>query len=211
MLSHGLECHRSAANRKTDVSAVVLAGGDSSRFGTNKLHANLCGKTLLEHVLRALTPVGFREIIVVVNGYQNMPGVKFVREREHTIFSAIITGIQESASDRIFLTAGDMPFLNPHAIIKQIAAAAYSIPVWQNGNTEPFHSVVSRHIVEFLQHPTRLSRAILASGSIKIPAEDFPEHVFFNVNTRKDLETACRIWNEKNARNSPISPSQVRL
>lgn len=38
------------------VLGAVLAGGASTRFGTDKAHAPFCGKPLLDHVVSALAP-----------------------------------------------------------------------------------------------------------------------------------------------------------
>lgn len=64
------------------LGAVVLAGGGSRRFGSDKLAAPLAGRTLLERVLLGLP--GPVEVIVVgpVRPVQGPPGaqVRFVRE-----------------------------------------------------------------------------------------------------------------------------------
>ena len=48
-----------------DVVAIVLAGGASSRFGSDKLAAELDGRPLLHHALEAVAEVAGRIIVVV--------------------------------------------------------------------------------------------------------------------------------------------------
>ena len=49
-----------------DVAAVVLAAGESRRFGGRKQLARLEGRTLLEHVLLRADAAGLRPIVAVV-------------------------------------------------------------------------------------------------------------------------------------------------
>ena len=46
------------------VSAIVLAGGRSSRFGRDKLGEPLAGRTLLDHAIAAVSPLAQETIVV---------------------------------------------------------------------------------------------------------------------------------------------------
>ena len=48
-----------------DVVAIVLAGGASSRFGSDKLAAQLDGRPLLHHALEAVAAVADRIVVVI--------------------------------------------------------------------------------------------------------------------------------------------------
>jgi molybdenum cofactor cytidylyltransferase len=56
-----------------DVAAVVLAAGESRRFGGRKQLARLEGRTLLEHVLLGADAAGLRPIIAVVPVWLTRP------------------------------------------------------------------------------------------------------------------------------------------
>jgi CTP:molybdopterin cytidylyltransferase MocA len=56
-----------------DVAAVVLAAGESRRFGGRKQLARLEGRTLLEHVLLRADAAGLRPIIAVVPVWLTRP------------------------------------------------------------------------------------------------------------------------------------------
>ncbi|MGB9636279.1 MAG: molybdenum cofactor guanylyltransferase [Thermoplasmata archaeon] len=199
MLSNGLKCTGNSEKRELDIGAVVVAGGNSTRFGSNKLKAIIGKKSILEHVLSSLLSLGLREIVLVVSEREKLyyPGINVILENEHNLSGAISTGISACSARRVFLTAGDMPFLNPQAIYRQSMLAEFSIPVWKNGNLEPFHSVVGKNLCEFLGESHRVGEAILASGVVPVPAEAFPEYEFFNINTPEDLEKARKILEGK--------------
>ena len=50
------------------VSAVILAGGRSSRFGRDKLAEPIDGRTLLRHVIDAVRPLATETIVVAAPG-----------------------------------------------------------------------------------------------------------------------------------------------
>lgn len=51
-----------------DIACIILASGLSQRFGeADKLEADLCGKTVLSHVIETAKQVGFGKIYVVSN------------------------------------------------------------------------------------------------------------------------------------------------
>lgn len=176
------------------VSAVVLAGGDGKRFGGDKLSQCIGNQSLIERVISALLLSGFTEILVVTKREKfTLPGIKIVCEREHNIHAAIQTGIRATNCERIFLTAGDMPFLEPKAISWQLSLNTFTIPIWKNGYLEPFHSVVGKDLLRTLDENVGIGKAILDSGARPIPAELFPQHEFFNVNTREELEEAKKL------------------
>lgn len=52
----------------SDVACIILASGLSQRFGkADKLGADLCGKSVLSHVMEMADQVGFGEIFLVSN------------------------------------------------------------------------------------------------------------------------------------------------
>lgn len=55
-------------NRPRDVTAIVLAGGASSRFGGDKLAIDLGGRPLLHHALEAVALVADRIVVVIAPG-----------------------------------------------------------------------------------------------------------------------------------------------
>ena len=50
---------------KPRIGCVVMAAGSASRFGTNKLAAQIDGKTLLCRALEVVPPACFAQVVVV--------------------------------------------------------------------------------------------------------------------------------------------------
>jgi molybdopterin-guanine dinucleotide biosynthesis protein A len=95
---------------------VVLAGGASRRFGSDKLDAQLAGRPLLEHVVAgigAATPAGADLIVVGPERPLPMPAV-FVRENPPGggPAAALVTGLEaalRTEAARIVVAPGDSP------------------------------------------------------------------------------------------------------
>lgn len=96
--------------------AVVLAGGRSTRFGSDKLAAVERGRTLLGHAISAVRP--HVDVVTVVLGPggrepEDLPsGVGFVHDAEEAQgpLAGLATGLSVARDEeRVLLVAGDMP------------------------------------------------------------------------------------------------------
>lgn len=94
-------------------AGVVLAGGKSSRMGTDKAMLMLDGRTLLERSVDKLKQ-SFSEIIIVDNGKvkYNLPGVREISDIYHDCgpIGGIHASLSNAKHDRVFVAACDLPF-----------------------------------------------------------------------------------------------------
>jgi molybdopterin-guanine dinucleotide biosynthesis protein A len=109
--------------------AVVLAGGESRRFGTDKLDADLGQGSLLEHAIAGL-PVDTDVIIVGPERAVRRPA-RFVREEPPGTgpAAAMITGLRaalEAAPDAVVVLPADAPAAGAAAMI--LLAALHADP-----------------------------------------------------------------------------------
>ncbi|HEV2006191.1 MAG TPA: molybdenum cofactor guanylyltransferase [Candidatus Limnocylindrales bacterium] len=127
------------SERAHDTSAVVLAGGRSSRFGAPKLEAELEGISLLEHAIRAVADLA-SEIIVALpadpssaeptlGDIRGNPVVRFVRDPEAYggPLVGLATALEATTGRRAIVVAGDMPRLRPavlEAMLDRLAVGA---------------------------------------------------------------------------------------
>jgi molybdopterin-guanine dinucleotide biosynthesis protein A len=103
-------------------SAIVLAGGRSSRFGSDKLAESLDGVPLLHHAVRAVAST-CDEIILVLARDGPMPDLptglgattRAVRDdHEHPgPLAALLVGARDASAARLLVVGGDMPSLRP--------------------------------------------------------------------------------------------------
>lgn len=134
------------------VTAVVLAGGGSSRMGTNKALLKLGNKTMIERVVEPLKNI-FNSIIIVTNDpeeYTILKGVRFVKDHvdieEKNSLIGLYSGLRESETSHIFVMACDMPFVNLGLIkfmINSLRSEDVIVP-FVGGHYQPLHAIYGK-------------------------------------------------------------------
>ena len=116
-----------------EVTAVVLAGGESTRMGgTNKLLFPLDGHPLLAYILQSLSAFPFRRILVVT-GYQRALLEAFLFDWPATAVhnpdwaegmgTSVRTGVSaDPGATGYLIVPGDMPLIHP-ALLEALATA----------------------------------------------------------------------------------------
>jgi molybdopterin-guanine dinucleotide biosynthesis protein A len=102
-----------------DIAGVILAGGRSSRFGSNKALAIVDGKPLIEHVADLMSGL-FAECLLVTNTpaeyeFLSLPMTRD-RYKECGPLAGIHAALLEISTPCGFVVACDMPNLSPELI-----------------------------------------------------------------------------------------------
>jgi len=170
------------------VTALVLAGGNSTRMGRNKALLKIDNKTLIEIVVEKLQDL-FDEIIVVTNNPENYPMLKNVRFEKDCIDTpvknslvGIYTGLLKSSNDYVFVVACDMPLLNMDLIqhmLNELGNEDILVPFLE-GHYEPLHAIYNKTCLSFIKD-------MLDVGNYKII------NLYDYVNTVKVNEKEIRI------------------
>ena len=119
-------------SNRSATTAIVLAGGRSSRFGGAKLAAELNGATVLEHAIRAVEMVAGE--IVVAGGRSGLPESTVAGPIRVVIDEAAFAGplaafegaLRTVTSQFAIVVGGDMPGLVPAvlaAMVERLAGA----------------------------------------------------------------------------------------
>ncbi len=124
--------------------AIILAGGKSTRMGTNKMLLDYKGHPLLWHTIQSVAPFVSR-VIVVTGRYDkeikealgNLD-VTFVYNKDYELgmFSSVLTGVKETKED-FFVLPGDCPFIQKstfEAILSSKEDIRYPIYHGQEGH-----------------------------------------------------------------------------
>jgi len=136
-----------------DKSAIILAGGSSTRFNTDKGVLELDGKPLLSYVINAVKGL-VEEIIVVTNNkaradtYAKLVSeeVRFavdIRESKGPLVGAL-TGFEEANGEYSVLLPFDSPFVSKEVLsllFDCCIGKAAAVPRWTNQDIEPLHAV----------------------------------------------------------------------
>ena len=194
-----------------DATAVVLAGGKSSRMGRPKSLLLFDGEPLIFHIVRALKQM-FSETVIVASPEQELPQLPAILVRDEVAYQGPVGGIYyglTAASGKFcFVTSCDVPFLNAALIayfVSQISDCDVAVPSWED-RFQPLHAVYRTSVRPLLKE--QLSRGELRPvylfdkvRTLKIDENQIrrfdPEGLsFFNMNTPEDYERALKRWNE---------------
>lgn len=183
------------------ITGIVLAGGNSSRMGTNKAWVMFNGKPLIDYAIEALLPVCNRVILSTnqPTSHRNLevwPDILPGKAPIVGIYSCL-SRIQTNAA---FVLSCDMPMVNSQFV--QFLAACHrpehqlTIPLHNTHQIEPLCAIYSataippmyRAIASQNYKLYRLAQSLLANY---IPVEEAYPHytpqLFSNINTQTDL------------------------
>jgi len=168
------------------IGGLVLAAGAGTRFGSAKQLAELDGRPLLEHAIRAmsLSPVG-RVVVVLGSGAEDvvakvdLHGAEAVlcRRWDEGQSASLACGLAElSDCEAVVVTLGDQPRVSPDAIARVIATRDGSAAVRATYGDAPGHPVLlERELFERLRDVTGDHGArnlLLSMHTREVPCED---------------------------------------
>lgn len=185
-------------------SALILAGGRSTRMGYDKKQLALEGANLMESLIARLGDL-FKEVLVSSND-------PFVHENVTTLrddigagpLAGIYQGLKFCQSDYLYVTACDMPFISADYIryIREIVSRREvdaCVARREDGFYEPFNAFFSKRCIEpmyeaLIRHDYKISilleRLNLSIVDSSIVAQYNKGDMFFNINNTEDLERA---------------------
>lgn len=150
-----------------EITAILLAGGISSRMGgKNKALLEIGGKKIIQRELEILEGL-FKEIIVITNTFDQYaflgkPMFSDIRSGYGSL-GGIYTGLVYCSNEYGFALACDMPFLNENLvsyICERSLGHDVTVPKIDE-HFEPLHAVYSRNCVQRMEN-------LISDGDLKI-------------------------------------------
>jgi molybdopterin-guanine dinucleotide biosynthesis protein A len=184
-----------------NVSAVILAGGNSSRMKSNKALLPFCGELFIERIYRQMSSI-FRDVILVTNTpelyrFLPCPTIPDIFPGMGSL-AGIHAGLSNSETPYVFVVACDMPHLNEALIrrlLTEIDGQDVVIPE-SDGGLEPLHAVYGKSALPVLEEALSMgNRKIVACcnslSTTVIPRDEVgkidPGFLSFrNINTPED-------------------------
>lgn len=184
-----------------DASAIILCGGRSSRFGSDKALARLAGQTLIERAV-ASARLRFAHVAVVAKD-PSIYSVDAAKIADGTAVSTplagLVAGLERCSTALAFAFAVDMPFALDDALLESLFDAvrgrAAAVPRYA-GELQPLCAVwrrwaaldAARELLAQNAGPRAVASAIDAAA---VPWGD--EKPFLDVDTPADLERLARL------------------
>lgn len=159
---------KSPQRESTDLTVAIMAGGKSSRMGTDKSFVPILGTPMIEHVISSTFGLGSETIIITnrPNHYTYLGHPVFEdRIQGKGPLGGLYTALSRSSNCAVLIVACDMPWLNRPLLeymisIKDQADAV--IPKWQ-GYPEPLHAVYSKECLPAVQDSIRANKLRMIS------------------------------------------------
>lgn len=189
-------------------TAIILAGGKSSRMGFDKQFVEIDGISITEYIIDTLRPI-FKSIILVTSRpecYRNNKSVTIVEDyyKDFGPLAGMHVGLAKSESQYNYMIACDMPYINKAYIdyMKKLLKKGHykdSAVITRFGDwIEPFNAFYSKALIpqieeNIMQNKQKISSIFTDSQVLYIEeqkARAFSPNwaMFTNLNKVEDLE-----------------------
>lgn len=136
----------------SEVTAVVLAGGRSSRFGRDKLAEQLDGRSLLDRAIAGVRPHAGAVIVVARPGGDPTVPADVLVVRDPVAFqgplAGLLAGLKAATGPVVLVVGGDMPELIGAVAAAMLAALAVpgvaAVVLEDQGRARPLPVVLRR-------------------------------------------------------------------
>ena len=190
------------------VTGIILAGGKSSRFGSNKALAKFKGIPLIERATGVLSRI-FENLMIITNSpleysYLKIPLYQDIVKGLGPV-GGIYTGLDALADDWAFFCACDMPFINEGLVryITGIRNGFDAVVPKVDWKIEPLHALYSKNCLPAMKELIykKEYQTIKAFSNMNVrfvEEEEIKTHdprlkTFLNVNKQDELEKITKM------------------
>ena len=141
-------------------SIAILCGGKSKRFGSDKTFHYIGDKTILENVYDKFKNKS-DDIFLQTSNHDSNKKKKFKLNVKiyHDVIpdkgplGGIYAALSNAKYDKVFIVAGDLPFVDENIIseLKIFDNHSIVVPKWQNGFVEPLCALYSKDIMPIVK------------------------------------------------------------
>lgn len=187
-------------------TAVILAGGNSSRMGFDKQCIELNGKLLIEQQIQVLQNI-FSEIIIVTNKPELYKAYNCKLQadqlKDFGPMGGIHAGLMVAESQFAYFIACDMPYINQAYILHMLdiintTNVSTQAVITRFGHwLEPFNAFYSKSVISVIEQAyiwkTKKISSVLEKAQVnyieELEARSYSPDwsMFTNINTQKDL------------------------
>ena len=188
-----------------EATGFITAGGKSSRMGEDKAWLKLDGRTMIEHVIAAVSPVT-NELAIIANSpaYRRL-GLPVFADSNPGIgpLEAIRTALYNSRTSHVILVGCDLPFITPDLLKLLVSIPGdhcATVPTGADGKLEPLCAIYCRDALKAVtgligEGERKVSLLFDRVTTRFVSFEEFShlngaESFFENVNTPEDYALA---------------------
>lgn len=183
-----------------DITGVILAGGKSSRMGTDKGLLLLNGKPMVQYVIDALSKVVSKIIIISNNEAYKQFGLDVFPDlvKEKGPVGGIYTALSYSSTESNICVSCDTPFITEKLLNLLIENSAnFDITVSRyKDKIHPLIGVYKKSILDTFKKSLDKNQLKLSLVNknveynvVEVEGGEVTEMNFYNINTQIDLKT----------------------
>ena len=183
---------------KKHITGIILAGGKSSRMGTDKALFVLNGSTFLDHIISALEPL-VDDILIVSNDERHSTyNLKRVRDTiaDAGPISGLHAGLTNSATENNLVLSCDIPLIETSMLEVLLQNNEDDIDVIQLAEADRVHPLIALYKKRSAEHlgkalfdgERKLSTALNGLNMKTVLVSDGQAAALTNVNTPMDFE-----------------------
>ena len=202
---------------REEVTGVVLAGGMSSRFGSNKALSRIDGERLIHRLCKRVGAVTDRMALITNSpeeyAFLNLDSRKDLVPRCGPI-GGIYTALRTAETPLCLCVACDMPFISPALLeymVERSPGYDVIVPV-QDGREEPLCAVYRNTCVSAIDNRIQAGKYKITGffdevRVLRVAPEDAGIHdadMFFNINRPEDYDEALKRLNRPEDRRSSL-------
>ena len=189
-----------------NTNGYILAGGKSSRMGSDKGLLIFNGKPIVQMIIEQLELAVNKTIIVSNNADYEKFGLEVIPDliQGKGPAAGIHAALSHTDSEQIFIVSCDMPYINTKAIqymIEQPTHSEIKLPL-HHGKIEPLFGVYSKNCLPLWQQlieqgKIKLQEMVTHFSLLKINVGDngelFNVSLFLNINDKNDFQKALKL------------------
>ncbi|MDC0276267.1 formate dehydrogenase accessory sulfurtransferase FdhD, partial [Verrucomicrobiales bacterium] len=188
------------SSEKNSLSAALIAGGESSRFGEDKAFYQWRGQPLFAFQLAKLAQLEPEQIYLSANQNQPFPdfieGISIVHDLDGNLgpIGGLAACLEQCETDFLVVLAVDLPNLSPD-FLKQLVDTGKGIVPRIDGRFEPLATVYPKSILQLVREQIAagelsLQKLIAKAGLEALEIESEADRALFaNLNRPEDLAT----------------------
>jgi len=183
------------------VTGIVLAGGKSSRMGTDKSLMLLDGKPMIQHAIDAIAPLCSQVVISAGKDVYGFTGCEVWPDElpDHAPMIGIYTCLKRSRTDLNIILSCDMPLVTTplfHYLLSQSSTADATIASHDNELWEPLCGIYRKSAIPSLEkfisnHHFKLhdflQSIVINAMDINESLDFYSAQLFRNINTISDF------------------------
>ena len=180
------------------ITGIILAGGKSSRMGSDKGLMNINGKPMVQHIIDTLRSLDIPVLIVANNPQYEEFGFPVHEDviKDKGPMAGIYTGLLHSKTERNMVLSCDVPNISAKLITQLIGSTNESkIAILKLGNTlHPLVGLYNRSLLENLMDSLNKDQLKMKQFCIDMDCsviefvdEHFDPELVLNINTKEEL------------------------